>query len=119
MTEDEIRDIVIDQVKELPEEILVQLMQALGSNQVVISKAEYDGLVEEYVKLCLLEAGGVEDWEGFADAVEPLEEHNRTMEVILKSKLDFLRRREAILSHLESLGVDNWGGYQIPEDLLS
>jgi hypothetical protein len=29
-----------------------------------------------------------------------------------------LKKRDAILRHLEQLGVDNWEGYQLPEDLV-
>jgi len=39
-----------------------------------ISQQEYDLLIQSYKKLCALETAGVDNWEGYAIAIESISE---------------------------------------------
>ena len=45
-----------------------------GEAMIAITKKEYESLLEDSEKLEALEAAGVDNWEGYSDAMESLEE---------------------------------------------
>jgi len=48
----------------------------MSKNTVTITEEEYDALLDRDQKLCALEAAGVDNWEGYEEAMNILEEWN-------------------------------------------
>ena len=51
----------------------------MGEDTVTISKSEYKHLMDAADKLLALEEMGVDNWEGYQDAMEALRESRRTV----------------------------------------
>jgi len=52
--------------------LIYDIVAVTLNDDVTITKKEYDGLLLDSDKLSALEAGGVDNWEGYSEAVENL-----------------------------------------------